>query len=104
MAHAIGSKTGQHKKANASYRHLVAVIREIRERGPEAQEAFLTLLDHSHIGVRVWAATHALWFDPGTAQRVLQEIASGPSSLDELTARMVLQQWRSGAMRFPEEV
>ena len=38
---------------------------------------------------------------PDQAEPTLEEIASGPESLEEFSARMVLQEWRGGRLQFP---
>jgi hypothetical protein len=99
--HQRASDAGEHKKANSAYHVLDAIVREIYARGPEARTDFLGLLDNNQPGVRVWAATHALWISPERAQAVLQELASQPSSLVAFDARHVLQEWRKGELQPP---
>lgn len=74
---------------------------ELRRRGPEAQSALLKLLGDERGEVRSWAATHAPEFAPDRAEVVLGEIASGPESLEQFEARLVLEEWRAGRLRFP---
>jgi hypothetical protein len=101
LIHRAASRAGVYKKANPAYRRLAAVVRELRSRGPEAHGALLRLLDDSRVEVRGWAAAHALELAPARAENVLEAIAAGPSSLEELGARMTLREWRGGRMRFP---
>ena len=96
LLHRTASREGKHKSANQAYDRIAAVIRELTERGPRAKDELLRLLDDERIEVRGWAAAHALEFEPDRAARVLENIASGPPSLEELSAKMVLQQWRTG--------
>lgn len=95
------SREGKHKVANPAYERLSAVVRELRARGPDGPDALLRLLSDPRIEVRGWAAAHALEFAPERASAVLEEIAAGPSSLEEFSAKMVLQQWRAGSLRAP---
>lgn len=101
LMHRRASREGKHKIANPAYKRLSAIVRELLRRGPGAQGALLSLLADPRTEVRGWAATHALGFAPEHASLVLEEIASGPSSLEEFSAKMVLQQWRAGALRPP---
>ncbi len=99
LAHRNASREGKHKNANRAHERLSAVVRELRARGSEAQSVLLRLLDDERIQVRGWAAAHALDCAPERASRVLEEIASGPSSLEAFSASMVLKQWRNGTLR-----
>jgi hypothetical protein len=101
LTHRKASRDGKHKIANHAYDRLSAVVRELRERGPDAQKALLQLLHDERIEVRGWAAAHALEFDSERAASVLEAIAAGPASLEEFSAKMVLQQWRGGNLQFP---
>ena len=101
LTHAHASGEGNHRTANRAYERLSAVVRELRARGTEAQGVLLLLLDDERIQVRGRAAAHALELAPERACRVLEEIAAGPSSLEELAAKMMLQQWRNGTLRAP---
>jgi len=96
LVHRTASREGKHKIANRAYDRIAAVVRELRERGPHARDELLRLLDDERIEVRGWVAAHALEFAHERAARVLEDIASGPPSLEELSAKMVLQQWRNG--------
>jgi len=102
LTHRRASREGKYKTANRAYTRLSAVVHELRTRGGAvAQGALLRLLKDERIEVRGWAAAHALEFAPDRALVVLEEIASGPASLEEFSAKMVLQQWRSGILRAP---
>ena len=100
--HGLATNSGDHKRANAAYKKLILALREIRQRGDEAIKEFMNLLEDCDLSVRLWAATHALEFKHGVAERTLKMIASGPSSLQEFSARLVLDEWKSGGMVFPE--
>jgi hypothetical protein len=69
--------------------------RRANERGPHARDELLRLLDDERIEVRGWVAAHALEFAPERAARALEDVASGPPSLEEFSAKMVLQVWRN---------
>lgn len=101
VTHRRASREGKHQMANPAYKRLSAVVRELRTRGHAGQDAFLRLLGFPRIEVRGWAAAHALEFAPERASAVLEEIASGPISLEEFSAKTVLQQWRAGTLHAP---
>lgn len=46
------------------------------------------------VEVRGWAAAHLLPISPDAAVAIPEAIASGPPSLEEFSAKMVLKQWR----------
>lgn len=95
------SRDGDYRKANATYRVLDAIVHELRAREATEQARFLELLNEDRIEVRGWSAVHALIFAPEKAIPVLEQIASGPESLEEFSARMVLDQWRKGEFKLP---
>lgn len=101
LQHRVASRKGGYKVANRAYERLVSRFREIRSRGLHAQKQFMRLLQDDRIEVRGWAAVHALELDPDGAAKVLDSIASGPPSLEQFSASMVLQEWRSGNLKFP---
>ena len=99
--HGGATERGEHVKGNAAHEVISSVYRELRRRGPDAQRALLDLLGDPDLGVRCWAASHALEFSPLDGERVLSEVASLPKSLAGFSARMTLKQWRDGKLRFP---
>lgn len=96
VMHRRASREGKHRAANPAYERLTAVFRELLVRGTDGREGLLRLLNDPRIEVRGWAAAHALEFAPERASAVLEDIASGPASLEEFSAKMVLRQWRAG--------
>ena len=75
---------------------LVAIRRELRTRGLEAQRQLLALLDDPDPGTRCWAAVSVLEFAPREGERVLAELAKLPDSLVGFSAEMTLEQWKAG--------
>ena len=86
--HRAASREGDHEKANPAYERLAGLMREWRRRGEAEHTAFLELLNDPSLDVRGWAAAHALEFAPDQAEPILEEIESGPESLEEFSARM----------------
>ena len=101
VSHRSASRAGNHQVANQSYGRLAAVVRELGARGPTEHAAILQLLDDDRLEVRGWAPAHSLQCDPSRAESTLEQIARGPPSMEEFSAKMVLQQWRAGTLSFP---
>ncbi len=87
--------------ANKHYKMRASIYRELRSRGSEAQSHFLNLLKHTHVCVRGSAASNALEFAPDKAIPILEELAKGQPGFWKADAKMVLQQWEKGALKFP---
>ena len=91
---------------------VAGVYRELRARGESTQRALLPLLKHNHIGVQLWAATHALEFAPDEGVPILESIIE---SIDKrqvrghwesiaaslICAKGVLMQWKKGEHKLP---
>lgn len=86
-------------RQNRAADKVAAIYGELRHRGPDAQAALLTLLDHPDPGVRGWAASHALEFAPDRAVETL-EAMQGAEFPHGLNAEMTLREWRAGRLRF----
>jgi hypothetical protein len=85
---------------NADARLIGAVYAELRRR--DLRSALLPLLENGDIGVRKWAAAHALDFAPDQGEPVLSEIArDDPAGILGFGAEMTLEEWRGGRLRFP---
>jgi len=98
--HRRATEEGNPRKANEQHDILAAAYRELRKRGLAAQRKLLPLLVHADVGVRIWAAAHALEFSPRDGEPVLVAIArlSGPIGF---SAEMTLKEWRKGRLEFP---
>lgn len=97
-AHAKASEQGDYAVANPQHDAVAAVYRELRNR--KEREALLPLLQAGDLGVRGWAASHALEFAPDDGTRVLQEL-SASAGLVGFNAQMTLDTWRAGELTFP---
>ena len=60
----------------------------------------LPLLLSNDIGVRGWAAAHALEFEPRQGEAIRWDIAKG-EGLAGFNAEMTLKVWRESNLRFP---
>ncbi len=87
---------GKPKEANRMFDLLVAIEKELRARGIEAQRQLLRLLDDPDPGTRCWAAGSVLEFAPGEGARVLAEIAKNVDGLVGFSAERTLQEWKAG--------
>jgi hypothetical protein len=92
---------GKPKEANRMYDLLVAIRRELRARGIDAQRQLLKLLEDPDPGTRCWAAGSVLEFAPGEGERVLTEIARHVDGLVGFSAERTLEQWRAGTFNPP---
>jgi hypothetical protein len=91
---------GNIRIANRRSSDVADIYRELRRRGPTCQEALLPLLMHDDPHVRGWAAAHALEFSPAEGESVLAGLAEDSGELG-FEARMTLELWRKGELRFP---
>jgi hypothetical protein len=90
---------GKPKEGNRMFDLLVAIHRELRARGLEAQRQLLKLLDDPDPGTRCWAAASVLEFAPGAGERVLTELAKPPNGLVGFSAEWTLEKWRAGTFK-----
>lgn len=88
------------RAANTQHKRIMALWKELKDRGNEGQAALLALMASSHPHVRVWAAAHVLEFHPRQAEAELERLANGPPSMIRLDAEMTLKQWRAGKLSF----
>jgi hypothetical protein len=99
--HSHSTEAGDYEAANRAHEVVATIYRELRRRGPNAQRALLALLESPEPGVRSWAGAHALEFSSFEGERALIALANGSHRTVSLTARITLQEWRNGKLRFP---
>lgn len=87
-------------RANAKFDQMAKLYGEIRRRGITAQRRLLMLLKSDDPNIRIHAAGYALDFEPKEAEKVLTEILETQTGALRMDARMTLQQWRKGEIRF----
>ncbi|WP_075335892.1 DUF2019 domain-containing protein [Archangium gephyra] len=97
--HGRDIEAGRPKAANRKYEVLVAMRKELRERGTEAQRQLLMLIDAPEPGTRYWVASFALAFAPDEGERVLAELSKTPKSFVGFTAGLALEQWKAGTFK-----
>jgi len=100
--HGQASREGEYRVANAQYKRITAVWKELQGRGDEGRAALLQLMSSSNPHVQVWAASHVLEFAPGPAEALLERLAGGPPSVVRLDAEMTLKEWRAGNLKFTD--
>lgn len=98
--HGQANSRGDYRAGNPASDRVAAIYREIRRRGTEHQKMLLPLLLSNDIGVRGWAAAHALEFEPRQGEAILLDIAKR-EGLEGFNAQMTLKVWREGNLRFP---
>lgn len=101
MEHGRCMENGNFRKGNAAFDRMMAVLAELRQRVDRGESVLVELLDHPDGWVTLEAATHLLPLREELASTVLEKIASGPRSMIEFNAKMVLQEWRKGALKVP---
>ncbi|WP_075335916.1 DUF2019 domain-containing protein [Archangium gephyra] len=92
---------GKPREANRMYDLLVAIERELKARGIEAQRQMLKLLDDPDPGTRCWVAGSVLQFAPAEGERVLTDIAAHVDGLVGFSAERTLEQWKAGTFNPP---
>lgn len=93
--------TGDYKTGNPQADIIATIYRELRNRGGDAQNALLDLLDDEDAGVRGWAAAHALEIAPAKGIPVLEALAQSEPWPLNTNAEMTLKVWKKGELRFP---
>jgi hypothetical protein len=89
------------RAANRKFPTLVAIIKELRSRGPDAQRHLLKLLADPEPSTRSWTASAVLEFAPGDAEQVLEELVRTQIGIQRFSARWTLEQWREGTFNPP---
>ncbi|WNG37304.1 DUF2019 domain-containing protein [Archangium violaceum] len=90
---------GKPKDGNRMFDILVAIHRELRARGVEAQRQLLTLLDDPDPGTRCWVATAIMEFAPNEGERVLTDLARNAGGLVGFSAEWTLEEWKAGTLK-----
>ena len=98
--HGRASASGDSRAANRAHKRLALAYRTLRARGPASQAKLLSLIKDRDVGVRAWVAAHALEFSPAAGEPVLVDLAAQPG-LVGFGAKMTLQEWRAGRLKFP---
>jgi hypothetical protein len=90
---------GKPKDGNRMFDLLVAIHKELRARGVEAQRQLLVLLDDPDLGTRCWAATAVMEFAPREGERVLADLARTAGGLVGASAEWALEEWKAGTLK-----
>lgn len=101
VKHGRASQVGRHEDANAAYEVLARAYRELRRRGPQAQDLLRPLLAHPDPFVRAWAGAHALEFAPEEGEATLRALADTDPGLAGFDAKITLDEWRAGRLHLP---
>jgi hypothetical protein len=84
------------REANRIFDALHALYKGHRE-SAAGREAITGLLDDPVTAVRIAAATHSLAWEPGRAERVLEEVEQ-EGNLHAVTAKWTLRSYRNGKL------
>ena len=79
------------RAANRQADRVMAIYKELRDRGADAQSALLPLLDHVDPHVRRWAAFHAIEFAPQQAEVTLTDLRLSDNRIVRTLADIALQ-------------
>jgi Domain of unknown function (DUF2019) len=99
LQHGECTRRGDSDAGNKAYARMIDALRELRAEPDGGKNALSELINNSDDWVKVWAATHLLPLSEGVACAALNRVASGPPSLAEFNAKIVLKQWRAGRLR-----
>jgi hypothetical protein len=102
LQHGECTRRGDSDAGNKAYAQMIDALREVRAEPDGGKDALSELTKYSDDWVKVWAATHLLPLSEDVACATLNSVASGPPSLAEFNAKMVLNQWRAGRFRSVE--
>jgi hypothetical protein len=91
-------ENGDFKRGNAAIARRIAALGELRRCADRGESALTELLTHPNRWVRLGAARHLLPLRADLACPILENLASGPQSLLEFDAKMVLREWRAGRL------
>lgn len=86
------------ENANQAHDRLHKLYKILRTT-PEGQEAISRLMADSDPYVRLWAASHSLFWKPDDARKVLEQIAACGGLLG-FDAEMVLKEFDAGRLTF----
>jgi hypothetical protein len=89
------------RAANRRYDPLVAIVKELRSRGPETQRQLLNLLADPEPSTRRWTALAILDFAPSEATLVLEELSRTQRNAVGFSADLAIEQWREGTFNPP---
>ena len=89
-------EAGSPRVANRRFDTLVAIRRELRSRGPDAQRQLLILLADPDPSTRSWAARSVLEFAPSEGEQVLEELSRTQRNSIGFSADWTLKRWKEG--------
>jgi hypothetical protein len=96
IKHAEATEQGDYKTGNKNYAVIAKVIAYLKEHNDI--DKLFDFLNHSSIGVRMWAATYLLPIKETEGLRVLKQIASETGILS-FTAKTTVSEWEKGNLK-----
>lgn len=94
--HAEATELGDYKTANKNYAIIVKAVTFLKEQGE--MQKLSELLNHSSVGVRMWAATYLLPVSESEGLRILKQIAKG-TGIHSFTAKTTVNEWEKGNLK-----
>lgn len=97
VKHAEATEQGDYRTVNKNYAVIAKVITFLKQH--DSIEKLSEFLNHSSVGVRLWAATYLLPVLETEALRVLKQIAS-TTGIHSFDAEMTVSEWENGNLKF----
>lgn len=91
---------GDSRSANNAFDEETIIREELRRREPSAIRGLLVLLNSDDPWVRCDSAIPALFFASHQAETVLEKLVQSERRVLKVVARMTLEQWRKGGLKF----
>ncbi len=99
LAWAEADRRSDSKRANKIHdRELVPALTASVAAGEVEIGRVSDLMDHPDPGVALWAATFALRYFPGRAERVMRRLSEDPSLSIGFSAEVTLKEWKAGRL------
>lgn len=97
--HSEGTNIGDSRKTNLAYKKIDKIFRELKNRNQLG--LLLKLIDHEHLGVKMWAATHLLPYKEEIGLEILEEIQrEHTDDLYGFDAKMTIREWKKGNLTY----
>jgi hypothetical protein len=90
---------GNWKVANRQYKIIEKSYQHLRKLDEKSVYELIKLLDYNNDYVKLWSATYSLSIDEEKAKNVLKILSNKSGGLG-LTAKMTLQEWEKGNIKY----
>jgi hypothetical protein len=90
---------GNWKVANRQYKIIEKSYHQLNELGKEGEKELVKLLDYNNDYVKLWSATYSLPIEEVKAKKILEILSNKTRGLG-LTAKMTIEEWEKGNLKF----